>query len=308
MDFKKFKTLDASSYDPVIEQFDYFTELVSKSFAERMISQAEIMPKEKVLDIGTGTGVVALRAAKLIDKQGTVYGVDLSEEMLAKAKEKSRLQDISDKVNFIRMDAENLTFKDKRFDVAVSLFALLHFPQPLNALTEIYRVLRPGGRLILAVGSGMPILSFQSWFNILKRLPDYFKIWQGRQLTAPDFLDSLVKRTNLADAQPEESHLADRSLNRSGDAAALIKQAGFQILGTEWHGHREIIKTPEEFWEIQRTFSSIARKRLSGLSDEEYNLLHRNFLDKCKAVQSRGGQLVYPFGAFYISARRPEIS
>jgi hypothetical protein len=66
------------------------------------------------------------------------------------------------------------------------------------------------------------------------------------------------------------------------------------------------LNTPEEFWEIQRTFSSIARKRIAGAAPEMVNLLREDFLRKCRDVQERGGRLVYPFAAFFVVARRAQ--
>jgi protein-L-isoaspartate(D-aspartate) O-methyltransferase len=116
-----FKIRDASSYDSVTEQFDYFTERLSRPLALRMISLAQISPDENILDVGTGTGVVALQAAQSIDSMGKVYGIDLSKEMLAKAEEKATEQGLNQKVNFLQMDAEALDFGAQKFDVVVSL-------------------------------------------------------------------------------------------------------------------------------------------------------------------------------------------
>ena len=74
------------------------------------------------------------------------------------------------------MDAEALRFEDQEFDVAVSLFALLHFPDPLVALKEIHRVLRPNGRLVLAIGSGAPLFSLAG-FVFVSILP-YFSLYR----------------------------------------------------------------------------------------------------------------------------------
>ncbi len=74
---------------------------------------------------------------------------------------------------------------------------------------------------------------------------------------------------------------------------------------TYWQGHRARVKTPEEFWEMQRTFSSIARKRLSGAPVKKLEELRGEFLSSCRAVQARGGELIYPFAAFYVVAWRP---
>ncbi len=131
-----FKIRDAASYNSVTEKFDYFTERLSLPLALRLISLAKITSHQHILDIGTGTGVVALQVAQLIDDV-TVTGIDLSEEMLTNAKQKAVKLKLEQKTNFVQMDAENLVFENEKFETVVSLFALLHFPNPLIALTEI---------------------------------------------------------------------------------------------------------------------------------------------------------------------------
>ncbi|MEP6703313.1 MAG: hypothetical protein ABJB34_00750, partial [Acidobacteriota bacterium] len=61
---------------------------------------------------------------------------------------------------------------------------------------------------------------------------------------------------------------------------------------------------PEEFWEIQRTFSSISRKRLNDAPPDKLESLRREFFRQCETVQSRGGNLAYPFAAYYVTAVR----
>lgn len=305
-DPQNFKSRDAASYDAVTEQFDYFTERYILPFAEKMLSLAEISDSDSVLDIGTGTGVVSLRAASRVnsDKDGNVYAIDLSDEMLAAAKAKARSLGIEQKVNFLKMDAEALQFEDEKFNVGLSLFSLLHFPDPLLALKELYRVLQPGGRLVLAVGSGAPLFSLPGIVHLAGSLPQILRKLRGLDLTMPDFLDSLVER-HIPKREIEESSFAAHHF-RAKSAVSLIKNAGFDVLKTGWTGHQAVINSAEEFWEIQRTFSSVSRKRISSATSEEVNTLYKNFMDECRRVQSAGGRLLYPIGAFYIKSKRPE--
>jgi ubiquinone/menaquinone biosynthesis C-methylase UbiE len=304
LDSQTFKTRDAASYDALTEQFDFFTERLSSPLAAHLISLAAIKSSDAVLDIGTGTGVVAFQAAKKLGAGGKVCGIDLSEGMLTTATEKAKKLGLAGKIEFSQMDAEALEFPDESFDTVVSLFALLHFPDPLAALKEIYRVTRPGGRIVIAVGSRPPMFSAMGLTHLLKVFPDLVRRKQGKQLVAPGFLDSLVERRLPESVGAEESHLASHSRNRTGSVSELVRAAGFKVLQTDWQGHQAQLETPEEFWEIQRTFSSIARKRLNDAAPEKVESLRQEFFDQCRAVQSRGGNLVYPFAAFYVVAEK----
>jgi ubiquinone/menaquinone biosynthesis C-methylase UbiE len=303
-DTQTFKTRDASSYDLLTDQFDQFTERLSSPLADRMVTLASIRPDDQVLDVGTGTGVVAFRVAEKLRDGGRVIGIDLSEGMLAAANSKAERIGVAEKIEFRQMDAEKLEFPDATFDVAVSLFALLHFPDPLIALKEIYRVLKPGGRLVVAVGSSPPLFSLSGFAHRLKVLPEIVRRIRGKQLVAPGFLDSLVESHFPDSNGSEESHLASHSHDRTQSVTSLVRSAGFRMLETYWQGNQAELGTAKEFWEIQRTFSSISRKRLNDATPEKVESLRQEFFRECQAVQARGGNLAYPFAAYYVTAVR----
>ena len=305
LDSQTFKTRDATSYDAVTEQFDFFTGRLISPLAAHLVSLAEIKPSNSVLDVGTGTGVVALLAAKKTAEGGKVHGIDLSEGMLATARAKAEKLGLEEKVKFSQMDAENLEFEPETFDAVVSLFALLHFPNQLTALKEIYRVMRPGGRFVVAVGSRPPLFSASGLIHLVKIFPDLVRRKKGRQLVAPGFLDSLVEQYLPKAVEQEESDLASHSHNRTRGVSELVRSAGFKVLQSDWQSHQAQLATPEEFWEIQRTFSSISRKRLSNAAPEKVESLRQEFFRQCRTVLSRRGNLVYPFAAFYVVARKP---
>jgi ubiquinone/menaquinone biosynthesis C-methylase UbiE len=308
MNSHRFKLSDAESYDSLASEFDRFSEHLSAPLAERMITLAQLMPGENVLDIGTGTGVVAFKASPRVVPNGSVVGIDLSEGMLALATRKAQQRGCGDRLEFRRMDAEALQFDDASFDVVLSLFALLHFPAPSSALAQMFKVLRPGGRVVVGVGSGPRYSSVDGLIEGFKHLYRRELRRRGKLLVAPDFLVSLADKYFPRPHEPEQSELAHHGAVRSHSVLSLIREAKFDVTQTFWQGHLARFDTAEEFWSVQRTFSSIARKRLSNAPDNKLDQLYQEFLGICRKVQSKGGSLSYPFGAFYVVARKPPAS
>jgi ubiquinone/menaquinone biosynthesis C-methylase UbiE len=299
-----FKARDAASYDDRAEAFDRFTEKLTRPLAERLIALAALSPGERVLDVGTGTGVVGLTAAREVGADGAVLGIDLSEGMLGFAAAKAARSGLTPPFEARRMDAEALELPDRSFDVVLSLFSLLHFPNPLHALTEMHRILRPGGRLAAGIGGPPPLASRSGVQQAVRHVVNRVRQAQGKLLVAPGFLESLVERRLSGHRDLEESALARHSHHRSAALAPLFDRAGFVDVRRDWLGHRLELADPEEFWEVQRTFSSIARKRLGTAPAETVAAIHDEFLEACRAVQGRGGVLAYPVAACYLTARR----
>ena len=116
----------------------------------RLLALANLQPGEQVLDVACGTGLVTLRAATEVSPSGAVIGTDISEAMVAAARKVANRQKVM-QVAFQRMEAEALQFADNSFDVVLCSLGLMYIPDPLKALTEMFRVLRPGGRVVTAV-------------------------------------------------------------------------------------------------------------------------------------------------------------
>jgi arsenite methyltransferase len=112
-------------------------------------SLGPIYPGEAVLDIGCGAGVDSFVAAWMVGPQGRVIGIDVTAEMLAKARTNQPLLDLAN-ISFQAAEAESLPFPDQEFDVVISNGVINLTLNKEKALGEAYRVLKPGGRLMMA--------------------------------------------------------------------------------------------------------------------------------------------------------------
>lgn len=115
-----------------------------------MLEMASLAPGERVLDVACGTGLVSFRAGKLVGREGAVVGTDISEGMIEAARRQAAQNGMAN-VSFERCDAEDLPFDDGTFDVALCALGLMYVPEPMRALREMRRLLKPGGRIAVAV-------------------------------------------------------------------------------------------------------------------------------------------------------------
>jgi arsenite methyltransferase len=106
-------------------------------------------PGERVLDVGCGAGTDSLVAAQMVGPEGHVTGIDMTPEMLAKAR--AAAEELgSENVEFVESEAERLPFADASFDVVISNGVIDLIPDKDAVFSELFRVLRPGGRIQVA--------------------------------------------------------------------------------------------------------------------------------------------------------------
>ncbi len=129
----------------------------TKSYAQAMLNEnkflanlARIKATDKVLDAGCGIGGSSIWLAKNIGTH--ITGINISDKQLIKARELASRHRVSDKVKFILLDYTNTDFSDDSFDVVWAIESVCHAENKIDFLKEAYRILKRGGRLILADG------------------------------------------------------------------------------------------------------------------------------------------------------------
>ncbi len=120
-----------------------------RSFRERLVAVARLAPGESVLDVGCGTGSLAIAAQQHVGPSGRVQGVDASVEMIARARKKAAKAGVP--VAFTHGVVEALPFTDAQFDVVLSTLMVHHLPRDIRAACarEMRRVVKPGGRVLV---------------------------------------------------------------------------------------------------------------------------------------------------------------
>ena len=304
-DTQRWKELDAASYDGVAEAFDRHSRRLSGQAAARLSELVRIGSGDRVLDVGTGTGLIPFALAASSEPPASVLGIDLSAGMIDTARRRLR-DELGDdaRLRFERMDAEHLELADESFDVVLSGFALTHVPHPELALREIFRVLRPGGRLGVALGSRPPAASVSQLRHAVAEVGRRIEQLRGRRLTA-DLLDRIVERRLGASVEvPEGGPLATR-LDRAPLLQRLVRDAGFAAVETSWRNYQNEVATAEEFWDLHRTIRSDARKRLLVARPGAEEEVRREFMEACRRTVERGGVMAFPISVVFVTARKP---
>lgn len=182
---------------------------IDKIWRKRAIKLLACHQPQTILDVATGTGDFALAAVRL--KPRKIVGIDLSEGMLDRGRDKVKKRGLEDLIDLQKADSEDLPFKENSFDAAIVAFGVRNFENPGKGLTEICRVLKPEGVFVVLEFSmpGKGIVHFFYTFYFFRVLP-----WLGRlvskDLRAYSYLPESVARF------PEGS-----------DFIALLDKAGF---------------------------------------------------------------------------------
>lgn len=172
-------------------------------------------PGWKVLDVAGGTGDVAFRIVEASDRQAHATVLDINGSMLAVGRDRAEKRNLLENVDFVEANAEELPFADGSFDAYTIAFGIRNVPRIDVALSEAFRVLKPGGRFLCLEFSDveMPLLdkAYEAWsFNAIPRI--------GKAVTG--------------DGEPY-SYLVEsiRKFPDQTNFAAMIERAGFERVG-----------------------------------------------------------------------------
>lgn len=136
----------ASQYDIMNDVMSFGMHRLWKKFT---IAQSGVRPGHQVLDVAGGTGDLSIEFARKVGQTGIVILSDINEKMLSEGRHRFINKGIIDNIAFIQADAENLPFHDNQFDCLTIAFGLRNVTNKPCALDAMYRVLKPGGKLLV---------------------------------------------------------------------------------------------------------------------------------------------------------------
>jgi ubiquinone/menaquinone biosynthesis C-methylase UbiE len=144
---------------------ELFLPALFNEWAPRVAELAEIKPGMRVLDVACGTGVLSLVAADMAKPSGSVVGLDLNPGMLDVARRKAS------HIDWREASVETIPFENAAFDAVVSQFGLMFFDDKARALREMLRVLRPAGKMAVAVWDSLEnVTGYSAAARLLSRL------------------------------------------------------------------------------------------------------------------------------------------
>ena len=186
----------AGMFDDIAHRYDFLNRFLSVgidvSWRKKLISQLKPLNPSHILDVATGTGDVAIMAARKLNPQ-KITGIDISEGMLELGRKKIAKLLLNNKIELLKGDSEAINWGSDSFDAVTVAFGVRNFENLEKGLSEIHRVMRPGGMLAILEFS-KPAVPFRWVYNMyMNYLAPFFGRIFSKNSEAYQYLHSSVK-------------------------------------------------------------------------------------------------------------------
>ena len=250
----------------------------TERYAAVLLEQVAPRLGERILDVATGPGVVAVMAAEAVGPSGRVVATDLAPEWGERVEARSRAAGVTN-VEFRTMSADALDLPDGSFDVALCQFGLMFVPEPVQALLEVKRVLRAGGRLGVNVWS----------------TGDKVKLFTAT---------GSVPQPYTPQAEPGQELPTSLQLGEPGLIERLVEEAGFRDVQSRRHTLDWLQPEPEEVWRVSVLEGPPGlRDAVQALPEAERHGVHEAFVSALEAYR-RDGEIRLPSEAIFVTATK----
>lgn len=255
----------AATYNAAADHFDAGPLAFWDRYGRRTVERLALAAGSTVLDVGCGSGASAIPAAEIVGPAGRVVGIDLAERLLALARAKATERRLAN-VEFIRGDMEQLEFADGAFDAVVCVFAIFFVPDMARQVRELWRRLRPGGRLAITTwGPRMFEPGSSAWWAAVKqvRLDLLPAVNPWERITTPAAMAQLLADGGVPDAE----------IVAEGGEQALrsVEDWWTVVLGS---GYRWTVEQMDRESVAQVRAANLRELRKGGVASIETNVLY----------------------------------
>jgi ubiquinone/menaquinone biosynthesis C-methylase UbiE len=265
------KAKAAATYDAAADHFDDIPLSFWERIGRRTIDRLALSAGATVLDVGCGTGASALPAAQAVGPKGSVIGVDLSARLLDCARLKAKARAITN-VEFRPGDMTSLGYPGDRFDAIVSVFSIFFVPDMEGLIRELWRMVRPGGKLAVTTwGPRIFEPAYSRWQTAIKR-------------ERPDLYSAFNPWDRITDPESVRRLLCDGGATN----VEVTPEAGVQML-----------RSAEDWWIIalgsglRWTIDQMGPDASARIKTDNVNWLNENKIDRLET------------NAIYAVARKP---
>ncbi|WP_085535937.1 bifunctional demethylmenaquinone methyltransferase/2-methoxy-6-polyprenyl-1,4-benzoquinol methylase UbiE [Massilibacteroides vaginae] len=184
-------------FDTIAFAYDKLNRLLSlgfdKGWRKKGIAYLKPFAPQHILDIATGTGDLAIAMRHRLNAE-KVIGADISEGMMSIGREKAREAGYADSISFEQQDCLALTYENNRFDAATAAFGVRNFEDIEQGISEMYRVLKPGGHIMILELSSPEYFPMKQLFSVYSKyiIPTMGKLI-SKEKAAYDYLPSSIK-------------------------------------------------------------------------------------------------------------------
>jgi len=200
---KQAKAKAAATYDAAADHFDDEPLSFWEQIGRRTVAKLRCPAGARVLDVGCGTGASALPAAQAVGPQGSVLGIDLASRLLERARRKATARGLTN-VEFRLADMTTLGYPDGHFDAVVSVFSIFFVPDMEGLIRELWRMVRPGGKLAVTTwGPRIFEPAYSRWLAAIKQerpdLHSAFNPWD--RITDVESVKQLLLNGGVTDVE-----------------------------------------------------------------------------------------------------------
>jgi ubiquinone/menaquinone biosynthesis C-methylase UbiE len=259
------RTKTASTYNAASDHYDDPANSFWDRFGRRTVERLELNPGSRVLDVCCGSGASAIPAAEIVGSSGFVLGVDLAEELLELARKKAKQRGLTN-IEFRTGDLLDLGLPDSSFDAVICVFGIFFVPDMQAAARELWRLVRPGGKLAITTWGPrfFEPMSTAFWNSVREVRPDLYKGFNPwDRLADPESLRSMLAGAGV-EAQDVVLEHGTHPLNSPDDWWS-------RVLGS---GYRGTIDQLDEASRERVRRDNIKFIQDSGLSSVEANVIY----------------------------------